>query len=102
MYMADLALVNGRLITMETGQPQAEAALVRGGRIALVGETRAVLAAARDAPIYDCGGRTVLPGFVDGHAHFEYTCLALTKCFSCPTPPYRSLAEIAAGLSEWA
>lgn len=101
MYAADLALVNGRLITLEAAQPQAEAALVRAGRIVQVGSTREILAMARDVPVFDCAGRVVVPGFVDGHAHVEYTCLALTRCFSCPTPPFRSLAEIAAGLSAW-
>ncbi|RIK37740.1 MAG: hypothetical protein DCC58_17580 [Chloroflexi bacterium] len=101
MYAGDLALINGKLITLEAQQPRAEAALVRNGRIALVGSTAEVLAAAGDAPRFDCDGRTVVPGFVDGHVHFEYTCLALTHCFSCPTPPYRSLAEIGSGLSEW-
>jgi predicted amidohydrolase YtcJ len=43
---------------------------------------------------FDAAGRTVAPGFVDGQAHVEMTCLALTRTLSCPTPPYRSLAEI--------
>jgi predicted amidohydrolase YtcJ len=100
MDQFDLALVNGRLITMEPAQPEAEAALVRGGRIALVGTTREVRAAAGPASLFDCLGRTVVPGFVDGHAHFEYTCLALARCVPVHTPPFRSLAAIAGALSQ--
>ena len=100
MYDSDLALVNGRLITLDDARPDAEAALVRGGRIALVGSTRAVLAAAGGAAVYDCAGRAVTPGFIDGHAHFEMTCCALTHCLSLTTPPHESLASIAAALRE--
>ena len=97
---ADLALVNGRLLTMDPKQPRAEAALVRHGRIALVGSTSAVLAARGDAPVFDCGGRAVVPGFIDGHAHFEMTCCALTHCLSLTTPPYGSLASLADAIFE--
>ena len=58
--MADLAIVNGNLITLDQGQPAAEAALVRHGRIARVGTTADVLAAAGDAQVYDAGGRTIV------------------------------------------
>lgn len=62
---ADLALVNGRLLTMDPQRPRTEAALVRRGRIVLVGSTQDVLEARGDAPVFDCGGQTVVPGFID-------------------------------------
>ena len=101
--MADVAVVNGNLLTMEPARPVAEAALVRGGRIALVGTTQEVMARARElpgTPILDCAGRTVVPGFIDGHAHFEMTCCALTHCLSLMTPPYNTLDAIADALYE--
>jgi predicted amidohydrolase YtcJ len=100
MTVDSLALVNGNLITMEPARPAAEAALVRGGRIALVGTTGEVRAAAGDVPVYDCGGRAVVPGFIDGHAHFEMTCCALAHCLSLTTPPHDSLAALADALHE--
>lgn len=96
----DLALINGRLVTIDEALPEAEAALVRAGRIVLVGSTAEVLAAAEGVEIYDCAGRTVLPGFIDGHAHFELTCCALTHCHSLTTPPYTSLAALADAIHE--
>jgi predicted amidohydrolase YtcJ len=93
-----LAVVNARVLTLEPAQPRAEAVLVERGRITRVGTTREVREAAPHARPFDAGGRTVVPGFVDGHAHFEMTCLALTQTLSCTTPPYRSLAEIAEAL----
>ncbi len=100
MYTADLALVNARILTMEPATPVAEAALVRGGRIALVGTSAEVAAAAGGSPVFDAGGRTAVPGFIDGHSHFEMTCSALTHSLRCQTPPYRSLREIAGVIRE--
>jgi predicted amidohydrolase YtcJ len=98
--MVDLAIVNGNLITLDADRPAAEAALVKNGRIALVGATREVVAAAGEAAVFDAGGRTVVPGFIDGHAHFEMTCCALTHCLSVTTPPHNSLSEIAGAIRE--
>ncbi len=66
MSGADLALVNGRLLTLDPRRPRVEAALARCGRIVLVGSTQAVFEARGDAPVFDCGGRTVIPGFIGG------------------------------------
>ncbi len=93
--MHDLALVNGSLLTLDDAQPTAQAALVRNGRIALIGSNDDVLAAANGVPVFDAGGRTVVPGFIDGHAHLEMTCTALTHALSVTTPPYDTLAAIA-------
>jgi len=85
---------------MDDSQPQAQAALVRAGRIALVATTDEILAEANAAQIFDAAGRTVVPGFIDGHAHFEMTCCALTHCLSLTTPPYDSLAALAAAIAD--
>ena len=91
---SDLAIVNARMITMDEGRPEAEAALVRGGRVALVGTTDEVRAEAKRAQVLDARGRVVVPGFVDAHAHFELTCLGASFQAACHTPPYTSLREI--------
>ncbi len=91
---SDLAIVNARLVTMDETRPSAEAALVRGGRISLVGTTGEVRAQAGSARIFDAQGRVVVPGFVDAHAHFELTCLGASFQAACHTPPYASLREI--------
>jgi predicted amidohydrolase YtcJ len=100
MYHEDLKLVNGQIITMDPARPRAEAALVRSGRIEVVGSTVEVRAAGNGEPEFDCEGRTVVPGFVDGHAHLEMTCCALVHCVSCTTPPFKSLAEISQVISQ--
>lgn len=56
--------------------PQADAALVRDGRFAFIGE-EAGLTAPAGCPVLDAGGRLVLPGLIDGHAHLLNTGLAM-------------------------
>src|SRR6266481_5935320 len=43
--------------------------LIRDGRIDIVGASDEIEKNTRDAEIVDAGGRVVLPGFVDAHAH---------------------------------
>lgn len=100
MDATSLAIVNANILTMDAMQPHAQAALVRSGRIALVGSTDEVLAEANDVDVFDVAGRTVVPGFIDGHAHFEMTCCALTHCLSLTTPPYDSLAALASAIAD--
>jgi predicted amidohydrolase YtcJ len=100
MYRGDLALVNANVHTLDGRLPYAEAVFARDGRIVHVGSNAEVRALAGGAPELDAGGRTVVPGFIDGHAHLEMTCLALTRCLSCTVPPFESLAAIAAELGN--
>ncbi|MGH9337625.1 MAG: amidohydrolase, partial [Vicinamibacteria bacterium] len=89
-----VAIVNARILTMDPGRPQAEAALVLNGRIALVGSTSDVRAQPRVARELDAGGRVVVPGFVDAHVHFELTCISASFHAACHAPPLRSVREI--------
>ena len=62
---------NGVVLTMDVGLPRAEAVAVRNGRILAVGTDEDVLALRKDPTrVVDLGGRTVLPGFIDSHAHW--------------------------------
>lgn len=67
---ADLLLLNARVITMNSGQPSAEAIAVKDGRIAWVGSTvEAKKVFANAGEILDLGGAAVLPGIIDAHGH---------------------------------
>jgi predicted amidohydrolase YtcJ len=69
---ADLIVTNARVYTADDSRPLVEAFAVRGGRIVFAGSARE--AAALKGPstqTVDVGGRTVIPGMVDGHAHFN-------------------------------
>lgn len=66
----DIALVNGNVLTLDGVRPFADTVFIRHGRIGWVGERRNLSAAVLSAAeIIDCGGRTVVPGFIDAHCH---------------------------------
>ena len=67
---ADLVLVNGKVVTLET-PAEAQAVAIRGSRILAVGsnaEVRGHVGAGTE--VLDVQGQLVIPGFVEGHAHF--------------------------------
>lgn len=77
-------LVAGRIHTLDPAQPEAEAALVRGGKFVCVGARAACAAkAARDAKVLDLGEGSATPGLVDAHGHVLGYGLALEEvsCF---------------------
>lgn len=66
----DLVLVNGRIFTAADSQPWAEALAIAGDRISAVGTTDDVRSAAgASTRIVDLGGKLVVPGLNDAHAH---------------------------------
>ncbi|MBY0336651.1 MAG: imidazolonepropionase [Acetobacteraceae bacterium] len=72
--MWDDVWVDARLCTMEgpgLGVVEPGAIAVRAGRIAWVGPM-AELPATPARHRHDCGGRWILPGFVDGHTHLVF------------------------------
>ena len=67
---ADLVVLNARVYTADANRPVAEAFAVRAGRIAFVGSARGALTLVGPrTERLDLGGRTVIPGMVDAHAH---------------------------------
>src|SRR4051812_41770094 len=97
---ADLAIINANIITLEPNQPRVQAALVRAGRIALLGDNATVLRAKGAASVFDAGNRTVVPGFIDAHVHLELTTAFLAYMVDAHTPPLKSLKEIFALLRK--
>jgi len=73
----NLAIRNASIITMDSRRPRAEALVVRDGRIAAVGSWAEVGPQAAGLPVLDLAGKTVLPGFIDTHAHFLWTALSM-------------------------
>jgi predicted amidohydrolase YtcJ len=67
---ADLLVTNARLYTSDQNRPVAEAMAVRDGKVLFVGSRRGAeaLAGPRTERL-DLGGKTVIPGMVDAHAH---------------------------------
>ena len=66
-----MLLTNGRIHTMAAAASVVDSLVIRDGRVAFAGRRRDVNPTAGE-PILDLGGRTVLPGLVDGHGHLMW------------------------------
>lgn len=79
----DIIIHNGRLMTFDDAQPEAEALAIKDGLITEVGQAAPMLArAGAETKVIDAQGGTVVPGFIDSHVHLfggsvELDCLSL-------------------------
>lgn len=71
--MADLVIINGKVLTVDNSNPAAEAVAIKGEKIIAVGSSGKIsrLIQKGYTKVIDAGGRLVLPGFNDAHAHFR-------------------------------
>ena len=70
--MTDLIVTNARIATVDASDSIAEAVAMTGEKIAAVGTAAEISALATpDTRIIDAGGRAVIPGLIDGHAHMD-------------------------------
>lgn len=66
----DTIIHNGEILTMEQPLAQVEALAIKGEYIVAVGNENDILAmAGSNTQFIDLEGRTLLPGFIDAHAH---------------------------------
>jgi predicted amidohydrolase YtcJ len=106
--IADLVFVNGAVYTVDAARRWANAIAVSGGEIVAVGPDAEVWQlAGGDTEVVDLGGRMLLPGFQDAHAHPAPSGLDLLRCnlaedYSLPSYE-RIVAEYAAAHpdEEW-
>ena len=69
--LADVILVNGKIVTVDDRFTIARAAAIKGQRFIAVGKTAEVRKlAGKDTKVIDLKGKTVIPGLIDNHAHF--------------------------------
>lgn len=69
---ADLILFNTTVWTADENLPSAEAVAIRGSEIVAVGSNDEVLKhSGPNSRVLDLNGQMVIPGFIDGHTHFE-------------------------------
>lgn len=98
LAQADLVVTNARVYTSDDNRPTAQALAVREGRIVFVGSERGALALVGPrTERLDLGGKTVLPGIVDAHAHLLNLGQALRTVDLVGT---RSYEEVVARVTE--
>jgi predicted amidohydrolase YtcJ len=67
---ADTVLVNGKIVTLDSGSTVATGLAIANGRITAAGSNDDVRKLAGPSTrVIDLGGRTVIPGLIDSHLH---------------------------------
>ena len=98
---ADRIIRGGPIVTVNAAQPTAEAVAIAGGKIVAVGGEADVMKLRGDSTLVtDLGGKTLAPGFIDGHSHFFSLVDVQTQalCASPPAGPCRTVADVVAAL----
>lgn len=66
----DLIVHNARIYTVNAQFDVVEALAVKRGKIVAVGRSTDILKRYKAPQTLDAGGKTIVPGFIDAHAHF--------------------------------
>lgn len=92
--MAEL-YYNGTILTMDDKCPEVEAVLVEDGKIVKRGSREAVFACkSPDTIMMDLQGKTMMPGFIDGHSHFTGFASSLTQCDLSQAEDFDDIVEM--------
>ena len=100
---ADRIIRGGGIVTVNPAQPAAEAVAIKGGRIVAVGaEANVMKHKGAATEVTDLAGKTLVPGFIDGHSHFFSLVDVQTQalCASPPAGPCKSVADVIAALEK--
>ncbi len=70
--IADLVIINGKVLTLDELNPYAQAIAIKGEKIIAVGTTKAIsgFIASGTTEVINAGKKLVIPGFNDAHVHF--------------------------------
>src|SRR5919109_774209 len=80
LHYADTVIVNGKIATVDAGFQFVEALAIRDGRVLAAGSRADVERLAGPATKrIDAGGRTVVPGLIDTHAHLHEYALEISE-----------------------
>lgn len=99
----DRIIHGGPIVTVHAAQPTAAAVAITAGKIVAVGSAADVLALkGPSTEVSDLGGRTLVPGFIDGHSHFTSAVDVQVQalCASPPAGPCRTVADVIAQLGK--
>ncbi len=102
---ADLIFSGGPIVTVDDANPTAEALAVKDGRILAVGDLDEVAGhAGADTRRVDLAGRTLAPGFIDGHAHVnQFGSQAVgANLLAPPDGDVNTIDDVVNTLKDWA
>jgi predicted amidohydrolase YtcJ len=97
---ADLLLLNGKVITVDSEFKIVEAVAVKDRKIIATGTTPEIEGLQGEGTeVIDLKGKTVLPGLIDSHLHVVSTGMLLSQ-INCRTPPMSSISDILTAVKE--
>ena len=100
---AERIIRGGTIVAVNPAQPTAEAVAIAGGRIIAVGSEADVMRHKGPATeVTDLAGKTLVPGFIDGHSHFCALVDVQTQalCASPPAGPCTTVADVIGQLKK--
>jgi predicted amidohydrolase YtcJ len=98
--IADLLLINGKIMTVDPDFSIVEAVAVRDGKILAVGTTSEIETwKGPGTEVVDLENKTALPGLIDSHLHMVGTGVALSQ-INCRTPPIISITDLLDAVKE--
>ncbi|MDR3301981.1 MAG: amidohydrolase [Spirochaetaceae bacterium] len=68
---ADTTYINGNIYTVDENFSRVEALVIRGDRIVYAGDSITAQEAYKASTTVDIAGRTVVPGLIDSHLHYQ-------------------------------
>jgi predicted amidohydrolase YtcJ len=99
---ADIVLVNGNIVTMDSSRSTAKTLAIQNGLILSTGDEAAARAVTGGATqIIDLRGRTVTPGLIDAHCHLSACGLLNTAYADVSFPAVSTIQQMQAIVAEW-
>lgn len=101
---ADAIWMGGPIITMNDKAMRAEAVAVANGKIIAIGKRSHVMKLkGQDTKMFDLGGRTMVPGFVDAHGHVVVGGLQALSAnlLAPPDGKVQDIASLQQTLRDW-
>ena len=100
---ADMVLINGKVVTVETAQPEAQAIAIAGDKIAAIGSTADIKRhVGPNTQVIDLKGQLVIPGFIEGHGHFTGVGLAQLNLNLMNTQSWDEIVKMVADAAKTA
>jgi predicted amidohydrolase YtcJ len=97
--VADKIFINGTVLTVDSVNSVAQAVAVKDGKILAVGTTASIVKLKGDQTlVVDLKGKTLIPGFIDGHSHFMS--LGRGKSANLAAPPVGQVKDIPGLVAE--
>ena len=100
---ADLVLRNGKIVTMDSANPQGQAVAITGDKITAVGSDADIQKyVGPSTKVIDLQGHLAIPGFNESHGHFMGLGESLTELKLMGVPTWQDIAQMVAAAAKTA